>query len=322
MPIDYIVLYEGRELTSGKDGFTWVEVRQYDSADLEAVFNEGPFYNYPHSTLPLTYVQNVSVKPASAFEDSTGKALKTITWGPKEKQQRQAPNQYGETWEWQMLAQTKHVSAVPPTGASKTPYIKEWRLFPYKGEAGQLDAVIDDAMIGRDEQGKFQGCEIYQPTGALRVSKEFEDGDQVNSEFRQLLYDSQAKVNNGPWIDWDTWEIMFLGASIRIGTSTSTTNTRPTVTVDYNFIFGKTQPGQKFKIHSADYDPGLTEVEVGDIQPFVYVWLEPFTKTAYPQGFTGENAPTKEVPGPLSIKVAQMYDEFDFGQLGLVGPEV
>lgn len=322
MPIAYTVLYEGQELGSSKDGFTFTEVRLYESADMTAAYSEGPFYGDAHDTLPGAYVQSVSVKPSGSFEEGTGKTLKTIQWGPKERQQRQTPNQYGETWEWQMMAQTKHVSSVPATGDAKEALVAEWRLLAFENDPAKNGDLIDDAMIGKDEKGKYAGCEIYRPTGALRVSKEFRNGSDVNRAYRRMLYQNQSKTNASEWIDWDAGEIMFVGASVRIGTATATTNNQPTVTVDFSFIFGRTQDGQKFKIHSAEYDRSLHEVEVAAVRPFEYLWMEPYTKTVYPQGLTGEHAITEAFPGPLNVKLAKMYSECDFADFGLVGPGV
>ena len=296
MSIAYTVLLANGQAGFAQDGYTFTEERLYETNSLEAALAEAPPYSSMHPTLGCV-VNTVTVKSV----DTNTRVLMTINWGPRQKNDKQSPNQYGEVWEWTMVAQTKHTTSAPKVGYG----VMAWDRIE------GLDGVAPkDLMIGFDGK-EYKGAEIYAPTGDLRVSKEYRVKSDVNSDFRKLIYGAQAKCNLAAWFDWAPAEILFLGANIRIGADATT--------VDFNFIFGKTVETLDFLLHQNDYTEQFETLALGPIEPFVYVWQEPFTKIALPNGLGVP--PQKAFPGPKNVKIAQMYDEISFDDFGLSGPD-
>jgi hypothetical protein len=211
-----------------------------------------------------------------------------------------------------MVSQMMHITTVIGlSNWSFVPHVREWN---HMTDPIREDAEGPEISTGiRKSDSGFEGLELYRPTGALRVSKQFSDKDDVDKTFRTTIYGLQAKVNIAEWVDWGPQEVLFIGANIRKGSSEAT--------IDYHFLFGRTEPSPKFRIMALDSTTeDMDEVEVSTgIYPFQAVWQEQAPKSFRPAA--GENGQSKKPMQAINLKVADVYDLIDFTALGLTSPD-
>lgn len=245
-------------------------------------------------------------------EDGKGgtQLLASITYAPNQGEGNQ-DEATGENWEWDMVAQTRHINAVKEAADQLT-----WRSDI--GGAGLTTGENYTTAIGVNGD-TVEGVDVYRPRGALRVTKWYDD-TVVDATFRQNLYDLQNTVNNAAWFDWGPREVLFLGS--RIVNNYNTERTQVTL----NFLFGRTVDGQVFDVFDTDPTIGFefTTVTVGEgvpkkIYPWQYLWFQ-FERLLVPDSL---GAPTewKEVEGIRSVNLATVYEQSNFTTgFGLSGP--
>lgn len=294
-------LFNSRLVGITKDGITTKEVYHItDESDPYSVTGL-PVIGSAHPTLLLSFLKTTNIKPVEA--DST--LLLTLTYGPSDSNNPNQ-NENGEVWEWDMQAQTTHINAVREASLQKT-----W------DNKGNVNAEVT-TVIGADGSTS-RGVDVFRPTGALRVTKEYDKATVCDLAFRQTRYDMQNTVNDGVWFDWVEREVLFLGSRIRIS------EVDESASVAYNFLFGrkKTAPNN-YTIFKQDPDaqalPGSAyqTVDIGDVYPFQEIWTE-FGEIKVPISVDplGERVKLK---GMLSVNKATVYEQSDFTALGLGGP--
>lgn len=191
--MDYVEVRAGLSISRNAEGTTWTEKRIYDSSDLEAVLAALPPKYAAHPSIPFASLLDASV----ALVEAKDKSIATLNYGPRTTTQntRPATNSAGEVWEWMMVSQMMHITSV--VGLSEwdgVPHVLEWNNLNVPPRVAAEGPEISPG-IRKGDNGSFEGLEVYRPTGALRVSKTFDNIDDVNSTFRQTIYSLEAKVN-------------------------------------------------------------------------------------------------------------------------------
>jgi len=318
MALPYIERLENQTYAQGESGaYTFSVVRLYDVSSLdldhenalEEVMSELPTIKTAHPSIsPVVWLVNANVE---SIGESGEVILATLTYQTPELSGGVANND-NEIWSWQMTAQQGHILSAPESLGG----VLEWNYYDTRSGKAKRDGngsaplkFAPDLMIGRKGEGDYEGVNIYQGTGSLKVSKYYGNKADIDTAFRQNLYAKQATVNDASWIDWTVGEVLYLGAQIRFGVTDAT--------VDHQFLFGDSKTGVQFKIApETGFAEPLTTITVGgSIQPWYYVWQEPVNRKV-----STASTPKGNQTCARNLKIAEIYATSDFDDIDLVGP--
>lgn len=302
MPIPYKVLLVGQSWGNGSDGKTWSETRYYESSDPEAVGEELPAIGDAHPSIANLKVLTTS---AESLDDTEQRVKAVITYGIPQATEQASPNEYGETWNWDMTAQQSHISSVPDEMGD----VLEWDHFtnPSVPVDGQASII---RLIGLNGENDVAGVDVYRQTGALTVSRVYSSKAYITSSLRKTWFEMQATLNAAAWKDWGEEEILYLGPRIRLSATTAT--------VDHQFLFGVTVATATLYIAPGNKDQFFMDsVQLSNVRPFDYVWQEPVTRLALSLDI---NQKYIKQLCPKNVKKGRLYRKTDFNALGLQGP--
>lgn len=324
MAITYKTLLANQKLNDDGSGYTRTEVRSYswDEGDIDLDTEDAteqimlllPALRSYHPMITITPLW-LTVREVGAISESQLSAQCNLTYKtPTYSLPRGVQNENNETWEWQMVAQQSHITSAPASLGG----VRSWDNWIYIESNGQIAvrSNFDDPDLGirKNLDKTYDGADVYRGSGALRVTKYYEDKADVGETQRQAWYAMQATVNDAAWQDWTAGEVLYLGATITYGIDDCT--------VQHQFLFGDTKSDVVFKIQPRYYDPTPVDATVPVIQPWYYVWQEPAEITFKYTGSSETSAANVEDSRIVlrNVKVAQVYDKSDFSNLGLVGP--
>lgn len=315
MALPFITILADQNYDNEGGIYTLSEVRHYDVSSLdlyhenavEEVMIELPARRSFHPSIPDLWLVNRSVASSG---DTERMIIATLVYKTPSVSYSMPPgvqNSNNETWEWQMVAQQTTITSVAEGN------VLTWDSFRKQEGASAVWTKEPDPntfIRANRETGEVAGAEVYRGTGALRVTKYYADKTDVNATLRKKWYAMQATVNNASWIDWTAGEVLYLGATISYGIEDAT--------VQHQFLFGETLSSVKFQIApDSGIAETLTPVTVNDVQPWYYIWQ---TSMPRAKAFSGSDPQTVELC-PRDLKIAKVYTESDFDDLGLVGPE-
>lgn len=314
MPIPYKTILASQSVSLNTGGYVRKEVRHYDVSDLDLfhedacfeVMIELPALKSFHPTIISTPLWLID-KDAQSSAESEKLIIANLTYAtPKVGMPQGVQNENGETWEWQQVAQQTTITSVAEGN------VLTWDQYRVQEGGSAWTKHTDPNTIIRAnvETGEVAGAEVYRGSGALRVTKYYADKNEVNVTLRRKWYAMQATVNNASWIDWTEGEVLYLGSTISYGIDDAT--------VQHQFLFGDTLHDVKFQIApSSGIAEALYPVTVDVIQPWYYVWQSPKPRA---KALSGTDPQVNELCA-RDVKIAKVYNESDFSELGLVGPE-
>ena len=265
----------------------------YGQNNPDAILPDLTAIGTPHPTIANSFLLKNQVKQLKArdvleiTEVYEPPATKTGTTGN------------GETWQFDMSARNTLITSVEEA-SNQTVYNKD----------NLSGGTTHEVAIGL-EGANVKGANVFRPFGALRVTK-YLPVTTVDQAFRQQLNAAQNTINESSWQDWLAREVLFLGSTVGYDFSTNIT------TVNYNFLFGNRRTDVKVDVFQEAYITNdIVEVTLGTVDPFQIIHYK------YEQINSLDTTNQVNVPTTYIIDAfkANVYSEYDFDLLNLVGPE-
>ncbi len=315
MALELEELFDSRKVSVTKEGFTESRVYHIKGEDdpSETILQLKPDLGSAHPVLPNTILTGIDVEPEEAVEvlkvTYTYEDILSDSGGDSA-----ARNEAGEAWTFELTSQSTSIDSVE---RNKAPGANETGSYQTMTWTNQDNDDADMTQIGFND-GKAVAIDVYRPFESIRVNKVYSIAE-IDGVFRNKLRAMRNTTNKAAWLnnEFGIQEVLFLGASINYDYPGQI------ATVDYSFLAGKKRV-TKFVIKDPDAlaGAGLTPKEM-TYYPFDFIWLRfpPIGADEAQKEANNPAAGTEVKRYPSHIYHTRVYDQSDFEELGLVGPE-
>jgi hypothetical protein len=322
MTIQYEEVIDSREVVRDKDGLIATRIFKAYS-DGEAPGDPDDFHKMldpeevavdsgiipigtPHPVFTDLLLKEVLTEQNT---ETTNRCFVTYTYAEGERGNpsagRSTPDANNEIWTFNMISQTKTITAVLNDGKGKP------KQMTYDGETPGGAQKYNAINFG-DQSDGVAGVSVYRPTETVSVTKFYPDLTDVNQSYRETLRSLQNTVNDSTWpsgSEYKAGELLFIGSDISYNIEEGS------ATVNYTFQAGNTQKIQKLTVwkDGAQNSTDTEEVILHNVKPFQQVWAPVMRKLVKKDGVQ------KPVFNLKSVNVADVYEYADFSRFKIVG---